>query len=606
MKRNFEIELLAPAKDKKCAFTAINCGADAIYIGANSFGARKNAGNSIHDIKEVIDYAHKFGVKVFVTINTVLYDNELPTAQKLIDELYKIKTDAIIIQDMGLMELKLPPIALHSSTQCHNATVEKVQFLEAVGFQRAILARELSIDEIKKIAQNTTIELESFVQGALCVSYSGQCYLSYAIGGRSANRGECAQPCRKRYSLEDANGNIIVKNQHLLCLKDFNASEHLERLIDAGVSSFKIEGRLKDENYIKNVVSFYRQKLDQIILKKNLKRSSIGISKIDFIPTLEKTFNRGFCDYFLEKRSKNIASFSTPKNRGELIGKISALKHHSFKINNAKLNKNDGITFFDEQNELCGTKIEKIDNDWVFPNSMEKLKIGTEIFKNLDYEFLKQLEITTPCRKIPINIILNITKSCLTIKIKDELNNEFNLNINHVFEEAQNKEKSQESIKKQLCKMGNTEFFVDSFDSEFEYTPFIKVNEINEIRRTLVENFQKLRNDNYQVKLQNPVKYSKFIKDKLDFSFNITNEKAKSFYEKCGSTIIEYGLEHPTQKTLTNKPLMETKHCLKYSLGFCSKTGKKLSEPLVLIDEKNQKYKLCFDCKNCKMKIYKN
>ena len=376
MKRDFPIELLAPAKDKICAITAINYGADAIYIGANNFGARKNASNTLDDIKEIIDYAHKFNVKVFITINTVLFDDELEQAQNLIKKLYEIKADAIIIQDMGLLELDLPPISLHSSTQCHNSTTEKVQFLEKIGFERAILARELSIEEIKEIAQKTSIEIETFIQGALCVSYSGQCYLSYAIGGRSANRGECAQPCRKKYSLIDKNGKFIAKNQHLLCLKDFNASDYLEELIDAGVSSFKIEGRLKDENYIKNTVSFYRQKLDEIIAKKGLKRASIGISKIDFEPNLNKTFNRGFCSYFLTGRNNEITSFATPKNQGEFIGTIAETKKHCFKIKGEKINKNDGISFFDEKNELCGTKIEKIENNWLFPNSMEKIKKG--------------------------------------------------------------------------------------------------------------------------------------------------------------------------------------------------------------------------------------
>ena len=268
MERNFDIELLAPAKDKKCALCAINCGADAIYIGAERFGARKNASNSIQDIQEIIEYAHKFNVKVYVTLNTVLYDNELENASTLIKKLYEIGTDALIIQDFGLLNLDLPPIELHASTQCHNSTIEKISFLEKIGFERAVLARELSIDEIKKIADSTSIELECFIHGALCVSYSGQCYMSYAIGGRSANRGECAQACRKKYTLIDKNNNIIKENSHLLCLKDFNASEYLEKMIDAGVSSFKIEGRLKDELYVKNVVSFYRKKLDEILIKK--------------------------------------------------------------------------------------------------------------------------------------------------------------------------------------------------------------------------------------------------------------------------------------------------------------------------------------------------
>ncbi len=605
MKRNFPIELLAPAKDKNCAFTAINYGADAIYIGANNFGARKNAANNLEDIKEIIDYAHKFNVKVFVTINTVLFDNELKPAQELINKLYEYKADAIIIQDMGLLEMDLPPIALHSSTQCHNSTLEKIKFLEKVGFERAILARELSLEEIKEIGKNTNIELETFVQGALCVSYSGQCYLSYAIGGRSANRGECAQPCRKKYSLVDKNGNFIAKNQHLLCLKDFNASEYLEELIDAGVSSFKIEGRLKDENYIKNTVSFYRQKLDEIIAKKGLKRASMGDSLINFEPNLYKTFNRDFCSYFLNGRNKNITSFSTPKNRGEFIGTITEIKKHSFKIN-GQLNKNDGISFFDENNELCGTKIEKIENNWYYPNSMDKIKKGMNIYRNFDYEFNKQLENSNIVRKIPVALTVKITPQKIELQIKDELNNSYQLIIENNFEPAQNVEKAKENIEKQFSKLGSTEFILNKFVLIGENIPFIKINKLNEIRRQLIEKFTAIRANNYILQKQRAINYAPYFVTELDYKSNINNEKAKEFYEKCGATCIEYGLEHNAHNTVQQKQLMETKHCIKYSLGCCSKdkTAKKLSEPLFLLDEKGQKYSLQFDCKNCRMKIF--
>ncbi len=607
MKRNFPIELLAPAKDKQCAFTAINYGADAIYIGASNFGARKNAANNLEDIKEIIDYAHKFNVKVFITINTILFDNELKPAQELINKLYEYKADAIIIQDMGLLELDLPPIALHSSTQCHNSTLEKVKFLEKVGFERAILARELSLDEIKEIGKNTNIELETFIQGALCVSYSGQCYLSYAIGGRSANRGECAQPCRKKYSLVDKNDKVIAKNQHLLCLKDFNASDYLEELIDAGVSSFKIEGRLKDENYIKNTVSFYRQKLDEIIAKKGLKRASLGTSAKDLEPNLYKTFNRDFCSYFLNGRDKNITSFLTPKNRGEFIGTITEIKKHSFSVG-GKLNKNDGISFFDENSELCGFKIEKVENNWYFPNSMDKIKKGLKIYRNFDYEFNKKLENSNITRKIAIDLDIKITDKTIEVLIKDELNNSHLLTIKNDFEPAQNIEKASQNIEKQFSKLGSTEFILNNFTLNGEKIPFIKINELNEIRRQLIDEFVKIREYNYETQKQKHIKYSPYFLTELDYKSNINNEKAKEFYEKCGATCLEYGLEHNSNKSFQNKQLMETKHCLKYSLGFCSrnKSTLKVNEPLFLVDEKGQKYQLEFDCKNCKMKIFSN
>lgn len=296
-----KVELLAPAKDKETAIAAINCGADAVYIGASEFGARKAVPNSLDDIKEVVNYAHKFYAKVHVTINTILTDNELEQAQTLIHKLYEAGVDAIIVQDMGILKLaaegKLPPIALHASTQCDNRTLEKVKFFENLGVSRVILARETSLDRIKEICANTNCEIETFIHGALCVSYSGQCYLSYAIGGRSANRGECAQPCRKKYSLIDDKGNILAQDKHLLNLRDFNASGHIEELVNAGVKSFKIEGRLKDINYVKNVVAFYRREID-----KYAQKISSGRIEYDFEPDVNKSFNRGFTDYFLEGR----------------------------------------------------------------------------------------------------------------------------------------------------------------------------------------------------------------------------------------------------------------------------------------------------------------
>ena len=294
-------ELLAPAKDKQTAITAIKSGADAVYIGAVNFGARQAAGNSLDDIKEVVDFAHKFYVKVHVTINTILTDEELLQAKELIKKLYEIGVDAIIVQDTGIIKLairgELPPIPIHASTQCDNRTLQKAKFFDETGVSRVILARELSLEEIKTICDSVDCEIETFIHGALCVSYSGQCYLSQSIGGRSANRGECAQPCRKKYTLIDEDGNIIAKDKHLLSLKDFNASKYLTNLVDAGVKSFKIEGRLKDENYVKNVVAFYRQELDKISEK-----TSSGTVFTDFIPDVKKSFNRGFTTYFLNGR----------------------------------------------------------------------------------------------------------------------------------------------------------------------------------------------------------------------------------------------------------------------------------------------------------------
>ena len=339
-----KLELLAPAKNYSSAICAINSGADAIYIGASAYGARYNASNSLEDIKKTVEYAHLFNVKVYVTVNTILDDNELNEAKNLIEELYKIKVDAIIFQDFGILNLalenKLPPIVLHASTQCDIRSLDKVKFFEEIGIKRVILARELSLNQIEKIKKNTSIELEHFIAGALCVCYSGQCYMSSYIGQRSANRGECAQACRKKYSLINKDGKYLAKNQYLLSLKDNNLSKHLDKLIQAGITSFKIEGRLKDENYIKNNVYFYHKLLEKY------PRTSCGKIKTDFTPNLYKTFNRGFCDDYLFNKKDNIYNFITPKSMGELIGKIISVNSDCFTIKtNLKISSQDGLAF---------------------------------------------------------------------------------------------------------------------------------------------------------------------------------------------------------------------------------------------------------------------
>ena len=361
-----KIELLAPAKDKETAFAAIDCGADAIYIGAPRFGARKNVPNSLEDIKEVVDYAHKFWVKVFITMNTILTDSELEEAVKLAQKLSEIKVDALIIQDMGLLErlieLKLPT-PIHMSTQCDNYLPEKIKFFNNIGVSRVILARELSIEQIKKIhEENPSLELEAFIHGALCVSMSGKCYLSQAIGGRSANRGECAQPCRKKYTVATKDGKFIKEDFYALCLKDFNASECLEELINAGISSFKIEGRLKDVGYVKNIVTYYREKLG--------KGSSSGKSTYNFTPNPEKSFNRGFTEYFLKERT-NCYNQESPKSKGEYLGTVIEVKNDSFKIKtNKKINPQDGIYFNNE-----GFAVNKVLNGYIYPNRKINIKI---------------------------------------------------------------------------------------------------------------------------------------------------------------------------------------------------------------------------------------
>ena len=579
------IELLSPAQNKKCAISAINFGADAVYMGAPKFGARKNAPNSLEDIKEVVEFAHKFYAKVYITINTILDDEEILQARELIYKLYDIGADAIIIQDMGLLELDLPPIQLFASTQCDNSSLEKVKFLEQTGFDRVILARELSLEQIEEICKNTDIPVETFIHGALCVSYSGQCYMSFVQGGRSANRGECAQPCRKKYSLVDEKGNYIANNQHLLCLKDFNASKHIENLVNAGVTSFKIEGRLKDENYVKNITLFYRNLLDKFSEK-----SSSGKVFTDFEPNPEKSFNRKFTDYFLEKR-KDIFNFSSPKSWGEYIGKVKKIGENYFEINtNIKLSPQDGLCFL-ENNELNGFLVNKVENNKIYPNKMSKLSKGTEIYRNFDYSFEKMLKNSKTKRRIKAEFEL---KDKILIA-KDENNNKVSLNFEYT--ETAKSPKMKENIISQLKKTGETDFYVEKVQINMEKIPFLPISKINELRRQILDLLMKERIKNYKREIPKDKKVVSYITKEGNYKLNVHNNYAKQFYEKRGCKITEYSLEKT--KKINNKIVMQTKHCLKYAFNLCGK-----NKFLFLIDEaSNKKYELLFDCKNCQMLI---
>lgn len=577
------IELLSPAKDKKTAIAAINSGCDALYIGASDFGARKKAGNSIQDIKEIVDFAHKFYVRVHVTVNTILTDKELNDAQKLIQKLYDIGVDAIIVQDTGIFELavegKLPPIEFHASTQCDNRTLDKVKFFDNLGVSRVILARELSIEKIKEICDSTNVEIETFIHGALCVSYSGQCYLSHYIGGRSANRGECAQACRKKYTLINSKGNIIAKDKYLLSLKDFNGSKHLQDLINAGVKSFKIEGRLKDENYVKNVTAYYRQEIDKIA-----KKTSSGRIFLDFEPNVQKSFNRGFTDYFLDKFSDKgqIYNFETPKSIGEYIGKVTKVSKNYFEIDNNILNPQDGL-FFDGQ----GCLVNKIEGNKIYPNKVIKISSGTKIYRNFDAEFEKQL--TNSKTKRQIGVKFNFQNGILSAI--DEDNNKVQFEISG--ETAKNPEKMKQTFITQLNKTGESDFYVENIDIEGDL-PFIQIGKINEVRRKILANLMDERIKNYPKKYQNPLKYTEFPTKQVDYRANIHNNKAKEFYKNCGCDISEMSAESGS----IPKELMRTKHCLKFAFNMC-----KSPEKLFLIDEFGKKFELYFDCKNCEMVI---
>lgn len=588
-KNHTKVELLAPAQNLACAKAAIIYGADAVYIGANSFGARKNASNNLEDIKELVNFAHKYNVKIYVTVNTILNDNELKEAEKLINELYKIKVDALIIQDMGLLELNLPPIELHASTQCNIRTLEKVKFFEDIGIKRAVLARELSLEKIKEIKQNTNIELECFIHGALCVSYSGNCYMSAYIGGRSANRGECAQACRKKYSITDEKGNFIIKDKYLLSLKDLCLKDYIKELVDTGVKSFKIEGRLKDEAYVKNVVLYYRKLLDEF------DKTSDGVILSDFEPDINKTFNRGYTTYFIEKNKYDIFNFDTPKSTGEFLGVADKISKNGFGINtDKKISNGDGLCFFVD-GELKGCYVNKIENNIIYPNIILKnLKTGDKIYRNFDIEFEKTVKNSKTKRLIKTDLVINDKEIILNDGI-------YSVKIPYRFDEiAQNKEKMIENIKASFKKTGDSIFYIDEIQIKTDKIPFLKISYMNELRRKLFEFLEEKRVENYKTNFFEKTKYTKYRDEFKDYRLNIHNKKAKEFYEKCEVKNIEYSPE--STKDFKNKEIMRTKHCLRRALNLCLKKGN-ADKLWFLIDEKNKKYPLLFDCKNCEMAI---
>ena len=443
------LELLAPAKDRDTAICAINHGADAVYIGCEQFGARQNAGNTLADIEKLINYAHRYHVRIYITINTVLFDNELKTVQNLIYQLYNMGVDAIIIQDMALVNIDLPPIAIHASTQMNNIAIEKIKFYKQLGINRVILARELPLKTIQHIANTVDIDIECFVHGSLCVCYSGQCYLSYFLGNRSANRGACAQPCRLPYNLYDADEHLIAKEKHLLSLKDMCRINSLKDLIEAGVSSFKIEGRLKDKTYVANIVSAYRQELDNILEQQPwYKKSSLGKVRFDFTPDVEKTFNRGYTSYFLHDKREMIAQINTPKSMGKYLGKVSQTTTKAFRIDtDKKLLNGDGLCWFDQNNVLQGTNISGLEENWVPTNNKKAPTIGTKIYLNFDKHFFEQLKKEQTKRKIGVDICLLFENNNFKIRLTDEQGSISVLDLGKISPRHKTRQKAKKTLK---------------------------------------------------------------------------------------------------------------------------------------------------------------
>ncbi|MDP3147793.1 MAG: U32 family peptidase [Ignavibacteria bacterium] len=604
-----QIELLSPAKDLAGGIAAVNCGADAVYIGAPKFGARSAAGNSLQDIDKLVQYAHQYWAKVYVTVNTILYDDELDEAQKLICQLYEAGVDAVIIQDMAVLEMDLPPIPLFASTQTNNYSIEKIKFLEQSGLQRIILARELSFEQIKEIKLSTNVDLEFFIHGALCVSYSGQCYFSFATTGRSANRGECSQACRMLYSLEDSNWKIIKSEAYLLSLKDLNLSAHLRSLIDAGITSFKIEGRLKDVHYVKNITAYYRQKLDELLLDDtSIKKASSGKIIYSFIPDPEKTFNRGYTEYFLSGGGKEIASLATPKSVGKLIGKVKNIGKDFFEIETKEyLVNGDGICFFDEQDILTGTNINHVERNRIFTKELSGLLPGTEIYRNHDHQFIKELSKDETKRKIACEIEVQPEENKLIISATDEDGNKVSFSEAVELIEPEDAKKAIAVMENQLKKSGSTIFSVESVRIKSGKAIFLPVSKWNELRRTILQLLLEERIKNYPMQKREHINNSMvFPENKLNYAGNVVNEKAKEFYRKHGVETIEDGFEKLDD--FEGKILMTTKYCIKEELHMCPFKSEHtqihaMKEPLYLNDGK-QKYRLHFNCQKCEMEIY--
>ena len=600
-----KIELLAPAKNLECGIAAIDHGADAVYIGAPKFGARAAAVNSLEDIAALVEYAHLYNARIYVTVNTILKDEELQETEKMIWALFRAGVDALIVQDMGITGLNLPPIPLHASTQMDNRTVEKVRFLADAGFRQVVLARELSLREISKIHEACPdVPLEIFVHGALCVSYSGQCYVSQACFGRSANRGECAQFCRLPFSLVDAEGRVIVKDKHLLSLKDLHQSDELEALLDAGASSFKIEGRLKDVSYVKNVTAAYRRKLDAIFARrKEYARASSGSCRYAFNPQLDKSFSRGFTHYYLHGRTKDVFSFDTPKSFGEEMGTMKEARGNYLTVAGLKsFNNGDGVCYIDEQGRLQGFRINRVEGNKLYPQEMPRIKPRTVLYRNFDQEFEKILARKSSERRIAVSVRLTDTPFGFALTLTDEDDNSVTLSLAREKEPARTPQ--EENLKTQLAKFGNTPFEAVRIDIDFAGNWFLPASVLADFRRQAVEKLISARRINYRRELfvLKPTAHA-FPQSTLTYLGNVMNAQAVSFYAGHGVASIAPAFERaPAEKAV----LMFCKHCLRYSMGWCPVHQRERSpyrEPYYLVSTDGKRFRLEFDCKNCQMKV---
>lgn len=599
-KRN--IELLAPAKNAELGMTAIRYGADAVYIATQNYGARNGAGNDIEDIERLCKYAHQFNAKVYATLNTILYDDELEKAKLTAIDLYNAGVDAYIIQDMAFLMMDIPKLPLFASTQVHNYEAAKIKFLELSGISRIILARELNLKQIQDISNSVNAELEFFVHGALCVSFSGRCYLSHNATGKSGNRGECRQLCRLKYDLLDSKKNVIIKDKHLLSLKDLNLSDYIEQLLNAGISSFKIEGRLKDENYIKNITAYYRQKIDEAIANNDaFAKSSHGIVRHTFEPMPERSFNRGFSNYFIEGGSSELANFDTPKSLGQFLGKVIDIDANTFKIDTSEQISNaDGLCFTGHDGVFDGFYVNKITDGYITPNKDINIRIGTSIYRNYDYSFDKILENDKSERKLTIKFAVDISNDYLKVSAFDNRNNHISGDISY---QVSDNHKNIETLVTQLKKTGNTIFNVEDVEINFSKAVFVPISEINKLRRDLLEKLSRKIIENHQRQIieRNNAK-GEFPASEVDYSENVSNSLAEEFYKKSGVKVKEKAFELIDDRK--GKVLMMTKYCIKREIGQCIKEQYRASNAEdMLISDGKRTYKLEFNCQKCVMKV---
>ncbi len=600
-----KIELLAPARNLECGLAAVDHGADAVYIGASRFGARAAAGNSLADIAQLVDYAHLYGVRVYVTVNTILRDDELADTQAMIWKLYRAGVDALIVQDMGLLELDLPPIPLHASTQMDNRTPEKVRFLADIGFRQVVLARELSLQDIRQVHEACPdVSLEVFVHGALCVSYSGQCYVSQACFGRSANRGECAQFCRLSFDMEDAKGRKIVRNKHLLSLKDLNQNDVLEQLLDAGVSSLKIEGRLKDVAYVKNVTAAYRRRLDDIFKRrKDYVKASSGDVRLTFQPQLDKSFSRGFTHYFLFGRERDIASFNTPKSLGEEMGTVKDVRTDCLTVAGVKpFHNGDGVCYLDEQGHLRGFRINRVAGNRLYPQEMPRISVRTVLHRNFDQEFANVLSRKSAERRIRVDAELGECAFGFTLGLTDADGHRAVMAFEA--EKVPARTPQQAQWRTQLGKLGNTPFQLGDIRLCVTTDWFIPSSTLADWRRRVVDLLLLTRRIGHRREVarvnQHPVACPQ---RELTYLGNVMNRRAEQFYRAHGVEHIEPAFE---RRPADNAVLMFCRHCLRYAMGWCPRHQKGRSpyvEPYYLVASDGKRFRLDFDCRQCQMKV---